>query len=83
MENIGKNCQIQRIKNGMSTPDVKDAVGVDPSALRKLERGLMRNPSIATLLLLCQAYGCSMDDLVNHVPTEDELKALAHIDIGG
>ena len=83
LENIGKNCHIQRIKNGLSTPDVKDICGVDPSALRKLERGLMRNPSIATLLLLSQAYNCTLADLVNHVPTEDELKALAHIDVGG
>ena len=83
LENIGKNCHLQRIKAGMSTPDVKAAVAVDPSALRKLERGLMKNPSIATLLLLCQAYGCSMDDLVNHVPTEDDLKALADVGVSG
>ena len=25
----------------------------------------------------------NLADLVNHVPTEDELKALAHIDVGG
>lgn len=80
LTNIGKNCYLMRLERDMSTVDVQRACGVDPSALRKLERGLMRNPSIATLLLLSQAYGCTLDDLIYKVPDEGELAALADIE---
>jgi transcriptional regulator with XRE-family HTH domain len=66
----------------MSTLDVRDAVGVDPSALRKLERGIMRNPSIATLLLLAEAYDVTLDELVYGEPKEG-LLALGDIDGSG
>ena len=80
LTNIGKNCYLMRREMEMSTVDVQRACGVDPSALRKLERGTMRNPSIATLLLLTHAYGCTLDDLIYRVPSEGELSALADID---
>ena len=68
LKNIPANVLKARENAGMSTVDVMKKVGIDPSALRKLERGMMRNPSIATLLALTKAYGCTLDDLIYRVP---------------
>lgn len=73
LKNIPANALYWRAQAGMNRSDVKRKVGVDPSALRKLESGRMYNPSIATLLALTMAYDCTLDDLVHRVPSEEEL----------
>lgn len=73
LKNIPANALYWRTQAGMNRSDVKRKVGVDPSALRKLESGRMYNPSIATLLALTMAYNCTLDDLVHRVPSEEEI----------
>lgn len=76
LKNIPANARYFREKAGMNMSQVKRKVGVDPSALRKLESGRMYNPSIATLLALVEAYDCELNDLVYRIPEPEEISRI-------
>jgi ribosome-binding protein aMBF1 (putative translation factor) len=50
-----------RERQGLALADVAERMGVDPSALSRLETGKMLNPTLATLHKWAEALGQTLD----------------------
>ena len=57
------------IDKGMNKIQLRDALGLSPSTLAKL--GKNENVSMDVLNKICNYLGCSLADIVEHVPDEE------------
>lgn len=58
----GRKLAMLRRNAGLSQLHLAQLTGLDPSAIRNLERGHQDNPKMATLLALAKALGCRVVD---------------------
>jgi transcriptional regulator with XRE-family HTH domain len=61
---IARNAKGLRKAHGFTLQQVADRGGLAKSYVWEIENGKNTNPSIATLIGLCAALGCSLDGLV-------------------
>ena len=53
-----------RNQNGFSLRDLGELTNMDYSSLSKIERGVIKNPTIKTIDRIAEALGVSLDQLV-------------------
>lgn len=58
------------IDKGLNKTQLKDKAGISTNAIAKL--GKNETVSLSTLEEICQALSCSIEDIVEFVPEEDE-----------
>lgn len=69
MDGIGSHLAAKRNALGWSLDKAAAMSGVSASTINRVELGQIKAPTAASIALLCQSYGCSMDALFNiHVP---------------
>lgn len=59
---IGKNCKRLRKEAGVSALELAERAGIARNSVRLLESGRV-NPGIESVLLICQALGCTPNEL--------------------
>jgi len=64
IRNIGINIQEKRKELGVKQVDLANSIGMEDSALRRIESG-RTNPTIKTLLKISIALGVQVEDLLN------------------
>ena len=62
LRTLGKNLNRQRMTAGLTQEKLAEKADISLRYVQQLEAG-QRNPSIATLVRLRKALGCSYDDL--------------------
>ena len=63
----GMHMRQARIDAGMTLQELSSKAGIVHSTVSSLETG-KRNPSLATVMLLANALGLSIDEYVGHEP---------------
>jgi transcriptional regulator with XRE-family HTH domain len=61
---IAKNIRDYRIKNNVSQIELSVAAGVTPLAVYQFEKGIVRNPSLSTILAFSKATGLPVNKLI-------------------
>lgn len=61
---IARNAKGLRKALGMTLQQVADRGGLAKSYVWEMENGKNTNPSIATIMSLCTALGCTLDEIV-------------------
>ena len=61
---FGKRAHHLRKSRKLTLQDVADRAGLAKSYVWEVEQGKNTNPSLATIIALARALGCSMEDLV-------------------
>ncbi|AMM19241.1 transcriptional regulator [Frondihabitans sp. PAMC 28766] len=59
---LGGRLRALRLESGMSLRDLARALGISPSAVSQIERGV-RRPSVSRLLAICQVLGRPLADV--------------------
>jgi transcriptional regulator with XRE-family HTH domain len=57
-----------RTKAGLTQMQLANAMGVDPSTVRNLEKGRAGIEQIERVIKLCKALGCNVEDLIEYEP---------------
>lgn len=68
-DSIGRRLAAFRAERGMRVSDLAREVGVSPSLVSQIERGLSR-PSVSTLFAIAQALGVAVDAFFRESPPE-------------
>lgn len=61
---LKENMRRIRNQNGFSLRDLGELTNMDYSSLSKIERGVIKNPTIKTIDRIAEALGVSLDQLV-------------------
>ena len=61
---LGQTIQQKREACGMTQDELSDRAGLAYSTLAKIERGVVKNPSVFTISSLASVLGCSVEDLL-------------------
>lgn len=61
---IGRNIRERRTWLGMTREQLAERCDLSVQTIYRVEQGMTREPSIATLSRICNALGCSLDVLV-------------------
>jgi len=64
MSNLGNNLKRLRAKTGLSLRAIEMATGISNCNLSPLETGATANPTLKTVLILCQYFDVTLDQLV-------------------
>lgn len=83
LSGVGPRLRELRRRQDTTLTDLSEATGISVSTLSRLESGA-RRPTLELLLPLAQAYGVTLDDLVDAPPTGDprvHLKPVARQDM--
>jgi transcriptional regulator with XRE-family HTH domain len=70
---LGERFKLLRTIHGMSLAELAERTGMTKSYLSKVERGLSE-PSFASVLKVCQAYGITTGQLLGEEPSEERLQ---------
>ena len=62
--NIGENIKKYRNKQGLSQEDFAKKSGVKYTTLTKIERNVIKKPSVLVMDKLAKALGVSIEDLI-------------------
>ena len=62
--NIGENVKRYRNKQGLSQEDFAKKSGVKYTTLTKIERNVIKKPSVLIMAKLAKAVGVSIEDLI-------------------
>lgn len=54
-----------RVKKGLTTREVKTAIGISDSYISQLETGNAKNPSITSLFAIASFYGVTLEDILD------------------
>lgn len=65
---VGNNIRILRERLGLSQSELAARVGIHPSALNKIESGVIRNSRYRYLVRIAKVLGVSLDELVGNEP---------------
>ena len=65
-----KKLRVVRLTQEKTLQDVAGEANMETSTLCKIEKGNIRNPSIYTLLRICEALGISIAEIVNEPQTK-------------
>lgn len=65
---LGDTIQRRRQVMGMSQDELSDKAGLAYSTLAKIERGVVKNPSVFTIVSLAKALGCTVEELLKLEP---------------
>jgi DNA-binding Xre family transcriptional regulator len=58
------NITALRTKAGLTQLELANAIGVDPSSIRNIEKGRAGIDQIVRIIKLCRALECSVEDLL-------------------
>jgi FMN phosphatase YigB (HAD superfamily)/DNA-binding XRE family transcriptional regulator len=61
---LGAAIQRRREEVGLTQDDLSDRAGIAYSTLSKIERGVVKNPSVFTISAVALALGCSIEELL-------------------
>ncbi|MCI2161287.1 MAG: helix-turn-helix domain-containing protein [Oscillospiraceae bacterium] len=68
LERLG---EIRKQKN-MGLDELSKKSGVPRGTLSKISAGITKNPALDTIQAICDALGCTLDDLVSDEPNKKE-----------
>jgi DNA-binding XRE family transcriptional regulator len=63
-ETLARRLRRLRLGRGLSRRDVAAATGLNYFTVAQLEKGLVRNPGVLTMLPLCRLYGLSAERMM-------------------
>ncbi len=75
---LGASIQSRREQAGLTQDELSDRAGLAYSTLAKIERGVVKNPSVFTIASIARVLGCRVEDLLviqpldTHVPARGE-----------
>jgi transcriptional regulator with XRE-family HTH domain len=72
---VGARLRLLRTIHGLSLDELAQRTGLTKSYLSKVERGLSE-PSLGSLLKLCQAYGITTGELLGEVPNPSPVQVV-------
>lgn len=61
---LGETIQDRREQVGLTQDELSDRAGLSYSTLSKIERGVVKNPSVFTISSIATALGCSIDEIL-------------------
>ncbi|MCP4164887.1 MAG: HAD-IA family hydrolase [Chloroflexi bacterium] len=67
-KSLGIAIQERREQCGLTQDELSDRAGLAYSTLAKIERGVVKNPSVFTVSSLAQALGCTVEELLKTQP---------------
>lgn len=73
-----------RKKSGLSLEELSIKSGVPRSTLSKISAGITKNPNLETVQAICDAIGCTLDDLAGqkeNAPSEQDDKPCSNEDV--
>ena len=62
--NFGQAMKILRQRKGLSQGDIHRATGFERSYVSDLERGRVKDPRLSTVILIANAVGVSVNELI-------------------
>lgn len=62
---LGDAIQNRREAEGLTQDELSDRAGLAYSTLAKIERGVVKNPSVFTIAAIAEALGCEIDELLS------------------
>lgn len=70
MRKLGASISLMRQKQGLSLREFASKVGIDFSALSRLENGTTLNPSVFFIQKLAKSLGVTVDEMMNFSAVE-------------
>ena len=67
---LGQLIQKRREAIGLTQDNLADKAGISYSTVSKLERGVIKDPSIFTIASLAEVMGCTIDNLLGPKPSQ-------------
>lgn len=68
---IGENIRTRRESLGMTREELAEKTEISFSQLSKIERNEQKNPTIQSIISICTALNCSVDELIYNEKSAD------------
>ena len=75
---IGENIRLRRVQLKMTQVELSKKTGIKQPTISAIEKGINK-PTIETAVLISDALGCTVSDLIGQTTSENENPKLSHL----